>query len=504
MLCAALLTAVPTSAGAPPAASAPATAQAAAVQIVPPVGAPIVGAAAQAPPNSGAPSAPFADPADGSVVSAQEIASMAKTDQRTAVAASEAVGVSIFGGEITADRIKGTVDASGGTGDLGDTVIQNLVVLGQSVTATPNLKVQLADWGHATVLAETTPAPSPGATSFEGSVTGLIVHLDVDHDGLSAGTEIRIGFAQAATQAPPPPPPPPTPPPPPPPAQVPVAPPPPPAPAQVAPPPAPSPPPPPPSPPVHSEPLVHPTDTGPAKPKAKRKAQPVVLPPPSVSPRLTAGGYVFPVFGPSGYGDTFGAGRADVSGGWHHGDDVFAPLGAPVLAVADGTVFSVGWNDVGGYRLWLRDDDGNEFYYAHLSAYSTLAVDGARVRAGDVLGFVGNTGDAQGTPYHLHFEVHPTGLLFLGYDGAVDPTPYLDAWEHLEDIQIRPAVGWAAPVATPSQAPAPGAVLLESSDISTADGLAPQTLRRAMQATPTVEGGGLGDLPAPLPALDRA
>ena len=44
-----------------------------------------------------------------------------------------------------------------------------------------------------------------------------------------------------------------------------------------------------------------------------------------------------------------------VSGGWHHGEDIFGPLGTPLLAVADGTVFSVGWNDIGGWRLWLRD-----------------------------------------------------------------------------------------------------------------------------------------------------
>jgi len=74
-------------------------------------------------------------------------------------------------------------------------------------------------------------------------------------------------------------------------------------------------------------------------------------------------------------------------------------MGTPILAVADGTVFSVGWNTLGGNRLWLRDKDGNTFYYAHLSAYSPLAVNGLRVKAGAVLGFVGNTGDAITTPY---------------------------------------------------------------------------------------------------------
>ena len=130
--------------------------------------------------------------------------------------------------------------------------------------------------------------------------------------------------------------------------------------------------------------------------------------PPGLQPKLTAGGYVFPVYGPLvSFGDSYGAFRGDVAGNWHHGDDIFAPLGAPLLACADGTVFSVGWNDVGGNRLWLRDSQGNEFYYAHLSAFSPLAKNGRHVKAGEVVGFVGNTGDAQGTPPHLHFEVHP-------------------------------------------------------------------------------------------------
>ena len=56
---------------------------------------------------------------------------------------------------------------------------------------------------------------------------------------------------------------------------------------------------------------------------------------------------------------------------------------------------------------------------------------------------MGNTGDAEGTPYHLHFEVHPVSLLYLGYDGAVDPTPYLDAWKHQQDLPFPVAAGWA-------------------------------------------------------------
>src|SRR5439155_12569766 len=87
---------------------------------------------------------------------------------------------------------------------------------------------------------------------------------------------------------------------------------------------------------------------------------------PNLRPHLGAGAFVFPVYGSVAYVDSFGAARSDVP--YHHGDDIFAPLGAPVLAVANGTEYSVGWERPGGNRLWLRDRAGNEFYYAHLSA----------------------------------------------------------------------------------------------------------------------------------------
>lgn len=154
----------------------------------------------------------------------------------------------------------------------------------------------------------------------------------------------------------------------------------------------------------------------------------------TVTPPLHGGPYVFPVSGDVGFSDTYAAARSDVPGGWHHGDDLFSGLGSPVVAVADGTVFSVGWNRVGGWRLWLRDRQGNEFYYAHLSGYTRLARNGDHVTAGQPLAFVGNTGDAITTPHHLHFEIHPVGLLPLGYDGAVDPTTYLDTWKHLSRV----------------------------------------------------------------------
>lgn len=187
-----------------------------------------------------------------------------------------------------------------------------------------------------------------------------------------------------------------------------------------------------------------------AKPKAKRARRGFhpTHQPLRAAPPLGPQSYDFPLYGNSSWGDTYGAGRSDVPGGWHHGDDLFAKLGTPVVAVADGTVFAVGWNRVGGWRLWLRDSFGNAFYYAHLAGYTALSRDNHHVARGEVLGFVGNTGDAHTTEPHLHFEVHPNGLLYLGYDGAVDPTTYLAQWNRIAKVHMLP------PVVLPSHAPA--------------------------------------------------
>ena len=159
-----------------------------------------------------------------------------------------------------------------------------------------------------------------------------------------------------------------------------------------------------------------------------------------VTPPLGLQGYVFPVAGASGFGDSYGALRTDVPGHWHHGDDIFAALGTPVVAVATGSVNRVGWEKLGGWRLWVRDRVGNEFYYAHLSGYAPAILHAHRVRAGEVIGFVGNTGDAFTTSPHVHFEIHPRPLLHLHYDGAVDPTRYLQSWTRLRAVHApRPA-----------------------------------------------------------------
>jgi murein DD-endopeptidase MepM/ murein hydrolase activator NlpD len=165
--------------------------------------------------------------------------------------------------------------------------------------------------------------------------------------------------------------------------------------------------------------------------------------------------YVFPIDGGASYVDTYGAGRNDIYDGWHHGDDLFAPLGTPVVAVARGTLSLVGWNELGGWRVWLTDRKGNSFYYAHLAGYARWILTHPHVRAGQVLGFLGRTGDAFTTDPHVHFEIHPHQPAFvgLGYDGAVDPTTYLQKWkvEHVPANEIPQPARLRAPVGAPQQ-----------------------------------------------------
>jgi murein DD-endopeptidase MepM/ murein hydrolase activator NlpD len=368
--------------------------------------------------------------ADGAVAIGSAT-SAARAAGGESAASSSIQSVSLFGGEITADAVfsKASAHASGkaADGSLGASSVSNLVVLGQGVSASPNKRVVLADWGYVVLLEQAVVRQKSSQLGYRGFVSGLHVVLTAAHGGLPAGTQIVVGYAEAAASAP-----------------------------KAAPPPTPPPP------------AAKPPQEPVTPPVGAPQPLPQVRTPSDVDAKLTAGGYVFPVYGPSSFSDDFGAPRATTV--WHHGNDIFATLGAPILAVADGTLFNVGWNDIGGNRLWVRDQAGNEFYYAHLSAYSSLAREGAQVQAGDVIGFVGNTGDAVGTPTHLHFEIHPRQLLWMGYDGVVDPYPYLLAWQRLDDLAFG---GWQP---SPGKAPQAGAVLLEADDISTLSGLGDETL----------------------------
>ena len=426
----------------------------------------------EAPPTASA-GGPFSYPEDGSALrigaSTASVTAQAGTSS-SAEGGIRALAVSLLGGEITAESISiragAAAGAAGATGDVGSSLITGLVVLGQPVAVTANFQMPLADWGTLEALGQTSSTSSAGPRSASSSVIGLRVRLVAEHGGLPAGSELVVGVATANALAVP-------------------------APTTPA---APAPTTPttpggargtgfPARPSITPATPARPAPSAPREPGHSIPGAPpeLVQPAPEVTARLSEGGYVFPLFGPAAFGDTFGAYRADVAGKWHHGEDLVAPAGTPVLAVADGTLFSVGWNDIGGWRLWLRDTAGNEFYYAHLSAYSPLAVAGKTVKAGDVLGFVGSSGDADGGVSHLHFEIHPVDLLYLGYDGAVAPYPFLVAWRRADDVSFAsgrryvPAAG-GAPVALARA----GAVLLQANDISTRSGLVPGALKRAL------------------------
>jgi murein DD-endopeptidase MepM/ murein hydrolase activator NlpD len=126
-------------------------------------------------------------------------------------------------------------------------------------------------------------------------------------------------------------------------------------------------------------------------------------------------------FEPSQVHSSFGAPR---SGGRrrHHGVDLFAPRGASVRAATSGVVLFVGTNELGGRIVYVLGE-GLLTYYAHLDAWAARLHVGQRVRRGTLLGQVGDSGNARGTPCHLHFAAHP----IWKWGRPVDPAPWLVA-----------------------------------------------------------------------------
>ena len=114
--------------------------------------------------------------------------------------------------------------------------------------------------------------------------------------------------------------------------------------------------------------------------------------------------------------DTFGAPRPGDRK--HQGIDIFAPRGTPVLSTTRGIVARIGENSLGGTVVWVLGQGGDRHYYAHLSSVADIRT-GQRIAPGDVLGTVGTTGNARGTPPHLHYG------LYRRANGAINPFPLL-------------------------------------------------------------------------------
>lgn len=140
--------------------------------------------------------------------------------------------------------------------------------------------------------------------------------------------------------------------------------------------------------------------------------------------------YSFPVAG-KGNGDIGSFWGVERDGGkrTHEGIDIFAKKGTPVVAATDGVIGFTGERGLGGKQVWLRGLFGNNLYYAHLDAIAVQS--GNRVKTGDTLGFVGNTGNARFTPPHLHFGIYSRG--------AVNPLPFVYQTEKIVPAQFPQA-----------------------------------------------------------------
>jgi murein DD-endopeptidase MepM/ murein hydrolase activator NlpD len=298
------------------------------------------------------------------------------TGQATAFAAVEKVNV--FDGLVTADEVRVRAEAAdGGTSTSG--AIVGLAIEGAPQPAPDSRKVyDLNGYGQMVAL-----------DSGRTGILGLRIRLTKDYNGHKAGDVVRIAYASASARNE-----------------------------------------------VKAPAAAKPAQ--PAKQKAKqtrkhKKARKQLSAKQKLQKALTAKerawqkklltrtGYAFPVAGAHNFVDTFGAPRSDVP--VHVGNDIFASFGTPIVAVADGRIYRVGTLKISGNRLWLRDKAGYRYFYAHLSDFAAAAYNGADVHAGEVIGFMGNTGDAEPTPPHLHFEVHmPNGAV-------VNPWRYLHNWD---------------------------------------------------------------------------
>ncbi len=145
-------------------------------------------------------------------------------------------------------------------------------------------------------------------------------------------------------------------------------------------------------------------------------------------PEAGAGGLVVPVAGVSRdtLQDTWGAAR-DGGARPHEGIDIAAPRGTPVLAAAAGRVDKLFDSQAGGHTIYVRSGDGRwRYYYAHLAGYAADLREGQTVRAGEPIGYVGDSGNAGAGNTHLHFGIARTDPAGGWWQGrAVNPYPML-------------------------------------------------------------------------------
>ncbi|HVG38791.1 MAG TPA: M23 family metallopeptidase [Pyrinomonadaceae bacterium] len=144
----------------------------------------------------------------------------------------------------------------------------------------------------------------------------------------------------------------------------------------------------------------------PATPAPTLAATPALTPTALPASRVSAHNLIIPVAGvrPEDLQDTFSAARSE--GRIHNAIDIMAARGTPVLAATDGKIVRLFENERGGLTLYQRGaDEHTVYYYAHLDRYAEGLAEGQEVRRGDVIAYVGNTGNAGPDNYHLHFSI---------------------------------------------------------------------------------------------------
>lgn len=149
---------------------------------------------------------------------------------------------------------------------------------------------------------------------------------------------------------------------------------------------------------------------------------------------IVRGVWRFPIAGYTWYQDDWAAPRYLPYFHMHEGNDLFAADGTPVVACANGVIEKMMVGTIGGVSIWLKEDNGTVFYYGHLRDYAPNLKQGQRVKIGQTIGFVGNSGTALTTSPHVHFEIHPGGGL------PVNPKPIVDGWLAEAEARAQAAI----------------------------------------------------------------
>ena len=154
----------------------------------------------------------------------------------------------------------------------------------------------------------------------------------------------------------------------------------------------------------------------------------------------------FPILGPTRWSDDWYFPRwTGPRFRFHEGLDMFAPYGTPVVAPVDG-IARPATNALGGITVRVVQPDGTYWYFAHLSGIAPGLVDGQPVTTGQLIGFVGTSGNAVGTPPHVHLGLYPQA------GAAAPPKPVVDSWvaEGAARVpELLAQLGVAAPAAAP-------------------------------------------------------